>query len=165
VDHDLSRASAVTISVHLDHHQFLLMDRDSEPDEAAYDDPAATLDGLAAWDGGVAVFCESGWTTGTTVVVSLAQSEPAVDLDAFEHVVLAGLTCRSGVLRLLAPEETGAHERRLHLPPGRYGLLVCGDEFGSRAENGDNGTDRYWLTLWPSAGSTRRRALKRGLPR
>ena len=162
-DYDLSTRSPVTLTVHVDHGQFFVMDRDSEADDAAYG-PDAIADGIGPWRDGVAVFCESAWTTGTTVVVSLAPQEPEVDLDAFDHVVIAGFTCPSGVLRVFAPEETGAHERRLRLQPGTYGLMVCSDQFGSRNNVGDNGTDRYMLTLWPARDETPRRALKRGLP-
>lgn len=162
--HDLSLQSPVTLKVHVDHREFFVMDRDSVADEAVYADPTAFSDGLASWRDGVAVFCESGWTTDTTVLVALVATEPTVDLDAFDHVAVAGFDCPSGVLRVFAPEETGAHERCLRLPAGRYGLMVCGDQFGSRDEHGDHGTDRYALTLWPSDVLIARRGLKQGLP-
>jgi hypothetical protein len=153
----------VTLSVAVDHSQFLVRDRDSEIDVDAYDTTAHT-NGLASWPGGVAVFCDSHWTEATTVVISLLETQPAVELSALDRIAIAGLSCPSGELVIYAPEETGITERRVSLPAGKYGLLVCGDQFGNGDQYGDNGNDTYNLMVWPCTELPATRALKNGRP-
>lgn len=148
-----------TLLVSVDHGQLMVFDRDSEIDIDAYDSEAQA-DGLAVWPGGVAVFCDSHWTSGTTVTITLVDEQPSIELAACDHVVIAGLACPSGELRVFAPEETGMNERGVLLPPGDYGLAVCGDQFGTGDQHGDNGDDRYMLTLWPCSDPPPRHALK-----
>jgi hypothetical protein len=153
----------VTLSVAVDHSQFLVLDRDSEIDVDAYD-ATAHANGLASWPGGVAVFCDSHWTEATTVVMGLVETQPAVELSAFDHVAVSGLSCPSGELVLCAPEETGIMERHVSIPAGNYGLLACGDQFGNVDDYGDNGNDTYSLMLWPCNELPATRVLKNGRP-
>jgi len=88
----------------------------------------------------------------------------AVDPGSCDHLVVGGVRCPSGELRIFSPEETGAHERAVFVPPGDYGLMVCGHGFGHAKDSGDNGSDRYELWLWPTDQLPQRRVLKNGLP-
>jgi hypothetical protein len=162
--YDLDEGGSVALTLAVDHSQFLVVDRDSKlGDDDAYDSDAAAT-GLAVWADGVAVFCDSHWTTRTPVTLALADTEPTIDLDEFDHVVIAGLSCPSGELRIFGPEQTGAGELQVQLPGGMYGLAVCGAQFGAGDEYDANGTDRYTLTLWPCAKRPTRRVLKNGHP-
>jgi hypothetical protein len=161
--HDLEVGEPVTLSIAVDHGQFIILDGQSEIDTDEYGQEASAA-GLAQWSGGIAVFCDSHWTGGTTVVVTRVNDEPSLELAAFDHVVLAGLSCATGRLHVFAPEETGVAERVLSLPAGSYAVLVCGDRFGKGDEYGDNGEDRYSVWLWPSGAPPERRVLKPGHP-
>jgi hypothetical protein len=159
--YDLTLDRPETLVVAIDHGQFIVSDRDSQIDVDAYG-PAAEAIGLAAWSMGVTVLCESNWSNGTTVLMRLADTEPSVALGAFDHVAIAGFGCPSGELRVYAPEETGFAERQVFVPPGDYGLIVCGDRFGNCDQYGDDGDDRYALTLWPCVELPSPRSLKNG---
>jgi len=150
------------LAIAIDHGQFLMIDRDSEVDPDAYNE-RAQHDGVAGWTGGVAVFCDSHWTVFTPLVVTLVDEHPTPDLASFDHVAIAGLSCPSGELRVFSPEETGVNERGLSIPPGNYGLMICGDGFGTGDEYGDNGQDAYTLTLWPCDSPPAPCVLKRGI--
>jgi hypothetical protein len=85
----------------------------------------------------------------TPLYVRLRDRRPAIDLGDHEHVVITGLRCTTGEVRVLSPAETGANERSLAVPAGAYGVLVCGSGFGHTDEHCDNAADRYELVLWP----------------
>jgi hypothetical protein len=151
------------LSLALDHGQFFVLDRDAIVDDDAYTG-AAQRAGLAQFDGGIAVFTESAWSTATHVGIRLSDSRPTVDVSKRHHVVVGGLVCSSGQIRLFSPEGTGSNEQRLSLPIGTYGVIVCGDGFGRTDERGANGDDSYELLLWPARELPAPRCLKQGLP-
>ena len=122
------------------------------PDPDAYTAEAQAA-GLVAYDGGVAVLCDSHWTEATEVTVTRVPQEPDLDLSAVDRAVTALIRCPSGELHVVAPQETGFGERVLRLPPGEYELLVCGDRFGTGDKYGDDGDDRYAIWLWPASAS------------
>ena len=151
------------LSLALDHGQFLVLDRDAIVDDDAYTEAVQRV-GLAQFDGGIAVFTESMWTKGTRVRIRLSESRPTVDVSRRNHAVLGGFVCPSGEIRAFSPEGTGSHEQRLSLPIGTYGVIVCGDGFGSTDERSANGEDSYELLLWPADELPAPRCLKQGLP-
>jgi hypothetical protein len=55
----------------------------------------------------------------------------------------------SGAVGVLGPESTGIDETVVTLPSGEYSLLVCGYDFGTTNEYGDDGDDSYAVWLWP----------------
>jgi hypothetical protein len=61
--------------------------------------------GLAQFDRGVVVFTESNWSTETPLRIRLTDRRPRIELNAYEHVVLGGVCCTTGELRILSPEE------------------------------------------------------------
>jgi hypothetical protein len=153
----------VDLSLALDHGQFFVADRDSPIEIETYDDDSQAV-GLAQFSDGVAVFTESHWSTDTSLRLRLAEERPNVEPACYDHVVVAGLECPSGELRIFSPEETGAAERAVALPSERYGLLVSGNGFGHADEYGDNGSDNYEVWLWPTKQLPDRQSLKSGLP-
>jgi len=124
---------------------------------------AAQAIGLAQFDRGIVIFTDSNWTSETPLRVRLTEAQPNVSLGEHEHVVMGGIECPTGELRIFSPEETGANERTLTLPPGLYGVIACGDGFGQADEHGDDGADRYELWLWPTEELPDAKSLKEGL--
>ncbi len=155
----LCLGSTVDLTLALDHGQFIVLDRNGEIDIDAYDKEAQAA-GLARFAGGIVVFSESHWSTKTPLRVTLVEHRPALEIGAFEFVVVAGIDCPSGELRIFSPEETGSGERPIRLPPGTYGLCVGGSEFGNTDEYGDNGRDQYQLWLWQTEHQPDREVLK-----
>lgn len=88
----------------------------------------ASREGLAIWGdgGGVTVFTASHWTE-TNVVVALHPTRPSLGLDAWDHVVEAGMTLGNGRLHIYGPEDAVINEASVALPPGSYSLPVCGN--------------------------------------
>ncbi len=150
----------VEFSLALDHGQFFVLDRGSEIDIDAYDADSQTI-GLAQFSGAIVVFTESHWSTNTRLDVNLVDEPPTLEPSPYDHVVLAGIACPSGELRIFSPEETGAGERAVSLTPGTYGVILRGAEFGRADEYGDHGADRYELWLWPTADSPPARPQER----
>ena len=158
--HELVVGEPMSLSLAIDHGQFVAVDRGVNVDVDAYS-PEATEIGLAAWSGGVAVFCGSHWTDETSVEVTLLHESPDVDVSKFDRVAIGGLECKTGEILVSAPEETGFRESVLRLPRGTYSLLVCGAGFDTSDDHGDDGADRYSLWLWPTAEVPGPRSLAR----
>lgn len=146
----LTTGAEVQLTVNVDHGQFIACDAGAMLDIDSYSEHA-TRDGLALWsDGsGMTVFTASHWTS-TVVTVALSSTRPTVDDAAWDHIVEGGLILRNG-LRIYGPEDTGVDERSISLPPGTFSLLVCGRDFDSTDDHGDDGSDSYALFLWPGS--------------
>lgn len=146
---ELAPGQRVTLTVAIDHGQFLVEDRDSQIDTASYT-PEAFQRGLASWEGGVAIFGDAQWTEATQLTAVLAESDPGIDEAAFDRVTRAALSCPSGELRIYAPEGTGVEEAALLIPAGDYSLLVCRERTAPADEHGQFPGDSYELWLWPA---------------
>jgi hypothetical protein len=152
----------VEVAVGVDHSQFIACDPAAQLDIDSYGDLAQRR-GLAMWRGnrGVTIFTASNWTE-THVTVRLSSERPTVALDDWDHVVEGGLVISSARLHLYGPEDTGANEAAIGLPSHSYSLIVCGRDFDSANEYGDEGRDTYTLLLWPGPALDGR-VLKDGL--
>jgi hypothetical protein len=82
----------------------------------------------------------------------------------WDHLVEGGILVPSGRLHLYGPEGTVSREVSISLRPSDYSLIVCGRDFASTDEYGDEGRDRYTLIRWPGQ-PLRRRVLKDGFER
>lgn len=82
------------------------------------------------------------------VTLDLAETPPALDLDAWDHVAEASVDLPSG--RLEIHECTGGSVDILEVAPGSYRVRTCFTGLGTLSEDGLDGDDRYHLTLWPA---------------
>ena len=157
----LAMGSEVTVSVGIDHGQFVACDPDAELDIDSHGD-TATRHGLAIWggNGGMTVFTASHWTA-TEVTVRLLSERPAVAETEWDHLVEGGLVLSNGRLHIYGTEDTGISEAAINLPKGSYSVIVWGRRFDSTDEYGDDGNDLYTLILWPGPPLDRR-VLKDG---
>ena len=161
MERELEMGGELTVSVGIDHGQFIACDPARELDIDSYDDLAQRA-GLAVWGnaGGLTVFTASHWTS-STVTVRLTLARPTVAAREWDHLVEAGLVLRSGRLNLYGPEDTNANESSVVVSPGTYSVIVSGKDFDATNQHGDEGTDTYALHLWPGP-LLERRVLKDG---
>jgi hypothetical protein len=150
-----------TVSLDVDHGQFVVRGTEKYAEEMvdAYTEQAR-LDGVAVWDRGLAVFCDSSWADGINVDLELHEGRPEVDATGWNRITEVGLTCDSDAIHLYGPEGSGADETTVVLPPGTYGVLVAARGFGTTNEHGDDGSDSYRLDFWPVESLPERRLLK-----
>jgi hypothetical protein len=160
---ELSMGLEVTVAVTIDHGQFIACDPEAKLDIDSYSE-RAMRQGLAMWgrNGGVTIFTASHWTD-TDVTVSLSPGRPTIKDAQWDHIVEGGLVVTSGSLHLYGPEDTGTNEASIAVAPRTYSLIVCGRDFDSTNEYGDEGDDCYALLLWPGP-VLERRVLKDGFP-
>jgi hypothetical protein len=106
----------VELMLALDHGQFFVLDGDSEIDLDAYDEEAQR-GGLACFDGGVVVLCESHWSSDTPLRMTLLSKQPSLDVDSHDHVVVGSITCRSGELRIFLQRRPTRGKELYFCPP------------------------------------------------
>lgn len=153
--------SQVRVPVGIDHGQFIACDPQADLDIDAYTDRAMRA-GLALWGngGGITVFTASHWTA-SDVTVALSPARPEIAESDWDHIVEGGLVIRSGRLHIFGPEQTETNESAIAVPPQMYSLIVCGGDFDTTNEYGDDGDDAYALLMWPGHPLDRR-VLKDG---
>jgi hypothetical protein len=121
----------------------------------------ATANEVAVVDGVVGI--GTGTYGNVRVVVEIHDSEPELKLDAWDHVTVAGLEIRSGVLRVEGCLDSKAMD--FHVSPGHYHVRCChanlieSDPTGSK-----DSKDWYLVQVWlgPPIAPT---VLKRWLPK
>jgi hypothetical protein len=157
----LTMGSDATVPVRVDHGQFIACDPAAELDIDSYGE-TASREGLAMWagNGGITVFAASHWTD-TKLTVRLVPERPSFAEHEWDHLVEGGLVIKSGRLQVYGPEDSGINEASISLPSDSYSLVVCGRDFDSTNEHGDEGHDHYMLVLWPGPPLDRR-VLKDG---
>lgn len=85
---------------------------------------------------------------------------PALDLDAYQHVVEAHFDCPSGQLVLAGLTDFAPTAPRLAVTVGRLGVRAGFSGLDTLNEDGLEGDDRYVIQLWPGAGAEGVRVLK-----
>ena len=131
-----------------DYFQFYLKDETADGDlsNAWTDEAVARL--LAVAPGTVGVRTVSNMEVPVTLQVSA--SEPAFDLEAYDHVVEGPLSSTSGTLVIAGCTDYFPDASRVPLEPGTYRVRVCFSALESVSEDGLAGGDRYHLQLWPA---------------
>jgi len=101
------------------------------------------------------------WNFAAPLVFEVADSEPELDVDEWDHVVEFGLQLPSG--RLLLEGSGGSGELEIDVPPGTYRARWSGRGFPPPGEYvpGESSFDSYRLELWAAAGNEPPREVKR----
>lgn len=76
-------------------------------------------------------------------------TRPSPDLDAFQHVVEAGIACPTGLLVLAGMTDNESTAPRLPVQAGPLGVRACLAGLDTLDETGLEGEDRYLIQLWP----------------
>lgn len=85
---------------------------------------------------------------------------PALDLDAYQHVVEARFDCPSGRLVLAGLTDDALTAPRLSVRAGSLGVRANLSGLDTLSEDGLDGDDRYLIQLWPDAEPEGVRVLK-----
>ncbi|MGB3865549.1 MAG: hypothetical protein WBA29_07955 [Xanthobacteraceae bacterium] len=85
---------------------------------------------------------------------------PALDLDAWQHVVEARFECPSGQLVLAGLTDYDPDAPRLPVKAGPLGVRACLSGLDTLSEGGLDGEDRYVMQLWPGTEPEGVRVLK-----
>lgn len=85
---------------------------------------------------------------------------PALDLDAFQHVVEASFDCPSGQLVLAGLTDYDATAPRLSVKAGPLGVRASFSGLDTLSEDGLEGSDHYRVQLWPGAEPEAAHVLK-----
>lgn len=85
------------------------------------------------------------------VEVEFFAEAPFLDAASWDHIAEASLELSSGVLEI--HECTGGPIDELHLTPGTYRVRGYYGRLSEISENGLEGSDHYYLAVWPAAFS------------
>lgn len=85
---------------------------------------------------------------------------PALDLDAFQHVVETHFDCPSGQLVLAGPTDYDPTAPRLSVKAGPLGVRASFSGLDTLSEDGLEGDDQYVVQLWPGDEPEGVRVLK-----
>lgn len=86
--------------------------------------------------------------------------QPAIDLDAYQHIVEARFDCPSGQLVLAGLTDYDPAAPRLSVKAGPLGVRASLSGLDTLSENGLDGHDHYLMQLWPGAEPEGVRVLK-----
>lgn len=83
------------------------------------------------------------------VEIRVGQSEPLIDLAAYDHAASASLHVPSGRLVVMGCTDYLPEAPRIELPAGTYQLLYLASGVDTITNEWDPADDRYLVHLWP----------------
>ncbi|MDX3808954.1 hypothetical protein ACXIUS_14770 [Bosea thiooxidans] len=92
--------------------------------------------------------------------VECHDQRPALDLDAFQHVVEACFDCPSGQLVPASLTDYDPTAPRLSVKAGPLGMRTSFSGLDTFSEDGLEGSDHYRMQLWPGAEPEAAHVLK-----
>ena len=130
-----------------DYFQFVLMDESSDDDFSTIWTDKALDRMLAVGDTSVC----SGTLRNVTVAVEIrvSQSEPAIDLAAYDYAASASLHVPSGRLVVMGCTDYLPDASCIEVPAGTYELLYLATGLDTITSESDPAQDRYIVYLWP----------------
>lgn len=139
------------LTLFADYHQFYIQDEPADGDlsDAWSDEAVERMVALAPGTVGVGTVRN----TDVPVTIDVLDSEPALDLDGFDHVVDCSIAVKSGRLVAAGCTDYFPEAARIGLRPGSYRVRVNFAGLDSVLEDGLDGEDRYCLQLWPAPES------------
>jgi len=149
------------LSLFADYSQFYIEDEQANPtaDEVGHSwTEETTADQIAPGRG----FIRFGTVRSTNVPVEIVveESEPPLDLDAYDHVAEASIAVDSGRLIVAGNSDAWEDAARLTLEPDTYRARALYRGLGTLSADGLDGDDHYTVVLWPAPAAPRR-VLKR----
>ena len=109
----------------------------------------ARADRILAGTGAIAVRAAKNWFV--PVTIEIVDHEPAIEADAWDHIVLTELSLPSGKLVLGSGQTSGKDQPAIAVEPGTYRLLLLSGNLSRMAPEA-LGDDYYKAVLWPGSG-------------
>ena len=136
-----------TFNIFADYFQFVLMDESSEDDFGAVWTDEALERMLAV--GETSVCPGTLRNVDVPVEIRISESEPAIDLTAYDHAASASLKVPSGRLVVMGCTDYLPDAARIEVSPGTYQLLYLATGTDTITYESDPADDRYIVCLWP----------------
>jgi len=134
------------INLFADYFQFYLQDEFADGDLSDAWNPLAVQRMFAVSNGVVGIGTVRNMDV--PVKLELLDSEPALDLGNFDHVVEGSLHIKSGPLVVAGCTDYFPDAARFELSPSTYRVRLSASGLGSLSEDGLNGHDHYRVQLW-----------------
>ena len=135
--------------VFADYFQFYLQDDDAQLgdlSEAWTPEAVARLLAVAAGAVGVGTVRNSN----VPVTVEVHDSEPAAELQSWDHIAECDLKVTSGRIVVAGCTDYFPDAARISVPAGLYRVRACYGGLDSLSEDGVDGSDRYQVQIWPA---------------
>lgn len=140
------RLAYAELDVFADYNYFLVQDDSLRP-ELSDDFTDALIDDLVATEQGVLGVGTARRVT-VPVVLEVLASDPADDIDGWDHVTEGGLTAPSGRL-VVSSMDYREQIPRTQIAPGDYAARIYYRGFRTISPDGMHGDDLYRVVLWP----------------
>src|SRR5215217_5769063 len=129
------------------HNQFYLVDKLSDIDTASNFWTQSAFDDRLAINAGVLGIGTQCYSSVKAELSILDVENAAVDFEAYDHIVEAGIDISSGILQVLNCPDSFI-ELELTIKPGRYRVRVYSANLAIVLD--EDGEDYYKIELWPS---------------
>lgn len=143
------------LTLFADYHQIHVFDEDSETDLGDLWTDRAMVDRLALGPDALAV--GTAVNVDIAVAVEVLTGSPADDSDLFDHVVEAGIECRSGRLVIMGCTDYAPDAHRFDVTAGSLRIrasqsnLDAAYRAGIDADDDPETMERLRLQVWPAA--------------
>jgi hypothetical protein len=113
---------------------------------------------------------EGGFIIGTArnmdvpLIVIIHDARPAVNENKWDQIVQCGISLPSGTLSISGTSDYIDDYKKIELGQGLYNALVCYANLGSVSEDGLEGSDSYYLHIWPDETLISKKVIKQWKP-
>lgn len=109
---------------------------------------------------------EGGFIIGTArnmdvpLIVTIHDARPAVSESQWDQIVQCGIRLSSDTLSISGTSDYIGDYRKIELGRGLYNVLVCYAGLASISEDGLEGSDSYYLHIWPDETLLPKKVIK-----
>lgn len=131
-----------------DYFQFYLQDETAEGDSSeawtdeAFNDFVAVVPGM--------ILIRTVRNMDVPVRLEILESEPSVDVDAWDHITECDIEVKSERLVIAGCTDYFAEAARIEVEPGHYRARIYYGDLDALSEDGLDGDDHYRIALWKS---------------
>jgi hypothetical protein len=136
----------VELTLFADYFQFYLQDEKAAGDLSESWTEQATADLLALAPGTIGIGTVRNMDV--PVVIEVDDSEPVIDLDAWDQVVDCSIEAPSGQLVVAGCTDYFPDAKRIEVVPGPYRARIFYGALDTLSADGLDGSDHYRISLW-----------------
>ncbi len=131
-----------------DYHQFYIQDDDEAKGDLGDSWSQEAVDRLLATASGT-VGVGTVRNMDVPVSIEVHKSNPNINMNDWEHVVLCSLQCDTGSLVVAGCTDYFPDAARISVAPCVFDVLVCFKGLNTLSEDGLDGDDQYYVFLYP----------------